>query len=103
MILLHLLLMVLAVFFSWEMLKEILPFQLPSLAHSGLVLALAFGWSFVPVWPLTLAAVTSAVGILHLLVGSTDEHKPGLSLPKRNPSRRTRSRVPDLPHGRGGG
>jgi len=102
-ILFHLLLMVLAVFFSWETLKEILPVKLPSLAHSGLVLALAFGWSFVPVWWLTLAGVTSAVGILHLLVGTTDDLKPGLSLPRRNPSRRTRSRVPDLPHGRGGG
>lgn len=95
MTLLHLLLMVLAVFFSWEMAKEILPIKLPSLAHSGLVLALAFGWSFVPVWWLTLAAVASAVGILHLLVGSTDEHKPGLSLPQRRPRRR--SRVPKLP------
>ena len=97
MTLLHLLLLVLAVFFSWTMVKEILPIHLPSLAHSGLVLALAFGWSFVPVWWLTLAAVAAAVGILHLLVGSTDDHKPSAHLPRRQVPRGRRSRVPDLP------
>ena len=91
----HLLLMVLAVFLSWETLKSVLPVRLPSLAHSGLVLALAFGWSFVPVWWLTLAAVASAVGILHLLVGTTDDQKPSARLPRRRSGRR--SRVPSLP------
>ena len=91
----HLLLMVLATFFSWEMVRETLPVRLPSLAHSGLVLALAFGWSFVPVWWLMLTSAASAVGILHLLVGTSDGQKPPAHLPRRRFGRR--SRVPPLP------
>ena len=102
MTLLHLLLTVLAVFLSWETVRAVLPVRLPPLAHSALVLALAFGWSFIPIWPLTLAAVTSGVGILHLLVGTTDDQKPSAHLPRRRSTAR-RSRIPDLPHGRGGG
>jgi hypothetical protein len=98
----HLLLLTLAVLLTWETLRSALPFRLPSLVHSGLVLAMAYGWSFVPVEWLTLAAVASAVGILHTLVGSSDEAKPGLSLPRRN-FRPRRGKVPNLPHGRGGG
>ncbi len=98
----HLTLLTLAVLLTWEMLRSTLPFRLPSLVHSGIVLAMAYGWSLVPIEWLTLAAAASAVGLLHTLVGSSDEDKPWPSLPRRR-ARPRRGKVPNLPHGRGGG
>jgi len=95
--LLHLLLLVLAVLLTWETAKALLPFSLPSLAHSVLVVALAYAATFVPDAVLTVAATASAVGILHHVVGSTDSRKPPLAFPRRKSASTRASRVPDLP------
>jgi len=92
----HLLLLVLAVLLTWETVKAVLPFRLPSLVHTGLVLALAYGWTLMPYTWLTLAAVTSSVGILHHLVGTTDS-KPAFAFPRKAKARTRPNRVPDLP------
>ena len=89
-------LLTLATFLTWEMLRALLPWRLPIWSHSGIVLALCYGWTFLPPLWLTLAAVASAVGLLHsgFGFGSTDDHKASFRLHRLRPRRK---RVPDLP------
>jgi len=93
----HFLLLGLAVLLTWETVKSLLPFRLPSVAHSALVVAMAYGWTFAPEQALSVAAVASAVGVMHHLVGSADDHKASMHLSFKTPGRTKPRRVPDLP------
>lgn len=95
---------VLAVFWAWEVVRSLLPEQVPGILYPVIVGGLAYGAAEVDERLLTAAAVAGAVGILHTLVrlaGAAPVPSPvQLRMPRRSRDplpRGVGSRVPSLP------